>query len=240
MDLWFVTPAYQRYHLTSICLAQRKHAIAQLAEHGINAHCVVVADDDNIDIARELDFDVVEVPNDWLGKKFNDGYEYAAKQGADFVFPVGSDSWVDARWVVNHLAVDRIVGSRFYTMMRNDGLERNTLFVPFRQGVHYVVPTALMKKFNYRPVRDDIMRGCDNSFYSCLYPVKVVYNEVHALESVAFQSLDNQITSYERIYKRWGTETTNDPFTELFMWYPDHLVHGIQAYYSKTILEAIA
>ena len=99
MSMWFVTPAWQRYELTAVCLRQRQWVIEQLADHGIEARCVVVADDENLDIARALGFDVVEQRNDrGLGRKFNDGYEHAARAGATWIVPIGSDSWIDPRY----------------------------------------------------------------------------------------------------------------------------------------------
>lgn len=53
----FVTPAWKRYELTRLCLWQRRLACDSLFEAGIYATSVVIADDDNLDIAREFGFD---------------------------------------------------------------------------------------------------------------------------------------------------------------------------------------
>src|ERR1035437_1174260 len=91
--LWFVTPAWGRFEIVAVCLEQRARVIAELAADGIEAHQVVIADDENLDIARALGADVVESPN-VVARKFNDGMEYAGKHGADWIVPIGSDSWI--------------------------------------------------------------------------------------------------------------------------------------------------
>jgi hypothetical protein len=93
--IYFVTPAWQRYELSEVCFEQRKRVIDRLNGYGIEAHCVVVADDANIDIALSAGFEIVEQDNEWLGRRFNDGIEYAARQGAEWIVPIGSDSWID-------------------------------------------------------------------------------------------------------------------------------------------------
>ena len=50
--LYFITPAFRRYELTAVCLEQHQRVIDELAKSGIEAHQVVVADDENLDIAR--------------------------------------------------------------------------------------------------------------------------------------------------------------------------------------------
>jgi len=94
VQVWLVSPAWRRYSVTRLALAQRRRLCDALALKGIEAHSVVVADDENLEIAREFDFDTVEMPNDDVGMKFNAGIRYAAEQGADVFVHVGSDDWV--------------------------------------------------------------------------------------------------------------------------------------------------
>lgn len=243
LKLLFVTPAYQRFELSDICFRQRAWAIERLKENGIEAQCVVIADDKNIDIALKYGFNVVVRDNTWLGRRFNDGYEHAAKNDYDYVFPVGSDSWVDPNWLYSlpfEDELDSIVASRYYAMVRRDAGERQTLFIPVRHGVSYVVPVNRYKEVNGgRPCRDDIERGCDNSFYSAIYPIKVRFRESHSLETVAFQSYP-QITEYDKIFKRWGISKDDKPFEELRLWYPNDLVNDMQRFYERQPQQAVA
>ena len=80
--------------MTRLALAQRRWLCDELAARGLDANCVIVADDENLDIAREYGFDTVEVDNRGLGRRFNAGYRHAADQGADYLVHVGSDDWV--------------------------------------------------------------------------------------------------------------------------------------------------
>src|SRR5688572_14835688 len=97
--LYFVTPAWQRYELSEVCFEQRRRVIADLLSQGIEARCVIVADDENLDIARSKGFDTVERDNSGLGRKVNDGYEYAASKGAEWMVFIGSDSWIDPAFI---------------------------------------------------------------------------------------------------------------------------------------------
>ena len=84
MTIWFVTPANGRLELSAVCFDQRLHVMATLQEHGIRTRCVVVADDGNLDLARDRKFDVVVQNNEWLGRRFNDGHESLVYLGADY------------------------------------------------------------------------------------------------------------------------------------------------------------
>src|SRR3954464_9355536 len=93
VNVWLCIPAWRRFAVTRLCLAQKKHLVRHLAARGITASVVVVADDENLDIAAEYGFDTVEQKN-VLGLKVNDGIEYACDNDADYVAFVGSDDWI--------------------------------------------------------------------------------------------------------------------------------------------------
>lgn len=234
--LFFVTPAFQRYELSEICFAERKWAIEQLAANGIEARSVIVADDENLDIARENGFDTVESINDWLGKRFNDGYQYAAEQGATHVFPIGSDSWVDPKFIYGKLHDNLdVVASRYYARVDRLGIRRKVMWVPVLQGVSYVMPTKALAGKNYRPCADRIRRGCDGSTWqtiSRVEGVQMVWSEVHDLETIAFESNVN-ISTYEGLGTRWGISETDQPFSGLIAHYPHKLVDQIGRYYDE-------
>jgi hypothetical protein len=65
-----------------------------------------------------------------------------------------------------------------------------------------------------------------------MYPVKVQFREVHALETVAFQS-SIQITNYQKIHVKWGIDRHSDPWSELKLWYPANLVNEMQNFYAS-------
>ena len=76
-SLWFVVPAHGRRQLASICLRQLRRTCDALIENGVDATAVVVADDANLDTARDLGFGWVKRDNRWLSRKFNDGIQMA-------------------------------------------------------------------------------------------------------------------------------------------------------------------
>lgn len=94
MHVCLVSPAWRRFDVTRLALAQRAHLRGVLAGRGHEVTGVVVADDDNLDIAREYGFETVERDNTFLGRKFNDGLERALDMGAEVVVLIGSDDWV--------------------------------------------------------------------------------------------------------------------------------------------------
>lgn len=93
-SLWITSPAHSRYPVTRLALAQRRHLCDVLTSRGLEAHGVIVANDENLELAREFGFDTVEMDNSDLGLRLNAGFKYAADQGADFFVYVDSDEWV--------------------------------------------------------------------------------------------------------------------------------------------------
>jgi hypothetical protein len=234
--LVFVTPAYRRYELSRICFAQRRNAIDRLREEGIYATCVVIADDENLDIAREFDFEVVESDNEWVGRKFNDGYEHASKLGATHVAPVGSDSWVDPDFLIGTLYDDVVTSSRHYARINQFGLLRKQLWVPVLQGVTYAVPIGMLEKVAHRPCADRINRGCDGSTWQNLERanngILMHWSESHSLETIGFVT-DTNISPYESSGQRYQVSETANPFDDLIVAYPPPLVDRVQNFYEK-------
>lgn len=94
MNVWLVSPAWRRVEVTRLALAERRWLCDELAARGHAANSVIVADDENLEIAEEYGFHTVRMGNEDVGAKFNAGYAYAAEQGADVFVHVGSDDWV--------------------------------------------------------------------------------------------------------------------------------------------------
>src|SRR6185369_1212836 len=159
-SLWFVTPAFRRFELSQVCFAQRAAAIKRLDELGIDASCVVVADDENLDIARSFGFAVVEVDNRWLGRRFNEGYAFAAEEGVDYIVPIGSDSWLDTEFFADGLPAGRgVLTSRLYASVDERGSRLSPLEIAASPGVGpHVVAVSLLEDTAYRPVNDNISR----------------------------------------------------------------------------------
>jgi glycosyltransferase involved in cell wall biosynthesis len=224
-SIWFVTPAWQREQLTAVCLEQRQRVIEQLASWDIEAHCVVIADDGNVDTARQFGFDVVEQDNTWLGRKFNDGIQYAVEQGATWVVPIGSDSWIDP-WYFRHLPPDDLAivrTSQLYAPVEADRLAVLRVASPRNPAGPHVFHRDLLKRAGYRPMPDQISRNTDSNTVRALSPFRWQQQEVHSLQYIGFRA-PPFITQYALLWQRWGVRELLDPWAQLARHYDSDLV----------------
>ena len=162
-SLWFVMPAHGRAALTRICLTQLRHTCDQLAVFGVDASAVVIADDENLDAAACLGFWGYEQDNAFLGRKFNDGYELAARQGVDYVVPLGSDDWIHPDLIAGaDLPKGRIRCARRLVMVDEGGDWYMRLRIAYDGGIGMrIIPTELMQPLGYRPCGEDRKRAID-------------------------------------------------------------------------------
>lgn len=220
--IWFVTPAYQRYALSEVCFEQRARVIATLKEQGIEAHCVVVADDENVDIARSFGFSVVEQNNEWLGRKFNDGMQFAGRRGAEWVVPIGSDSWIDPAYFLPLPHKWRTRSSRLYCVVTADRL--GELSVADVKGAGpYVFQRFQLQRTRFRPAKDELARGVDRSTVESIRSINWEQQDVHPFQYVGFRG-EPHLTPYEGLVKRWGVREHTDPWAILARHYPQDLV----------------
>lgn len=227
MIVYFVTPAWQRYELTAICLEQRRRVIATLAEDGVEARQVVIADDENLDIARGLGFETIERDNRWLGRKFNDGQEWAGRHGADWIVPIGSDSWVDPAYFLPLPSPRFTRTSRMYSPVRPDRLA--ILRVGKVGAGPHMFHRSLMTRSGFRPAPDEIMRNTDHLTIRGLdRPPRWQWRDLHPLQYVGFR-VPPFITQYERLVARWGVSESTEPFEMLAEHYPADLVDRVRA-----------
>lgn len=222
MTLWFVTPAWGRYELTAICLEQRQRVIADLATHGIEAHQVVIADDENLDTALSFGMHTVEQDNEWLGRRFNDGIEYAATHGAEWIVPIGSDSWIDPAYFLplpNH-RFTRTSGN--YAAVKPDRMAVLKVGARNPAGPHMIHHSRLPESL--RPAADCITRHVDSSTLKGLRNIRWEYRDLHPLQYIGFRGVPH-ITSYDGLMRAWGIRESEDPWTELAEVYPADLVN---------------
>ena len=245
MRLCLVTPAWRRYAVTRLCLAQRRHLVEVLAGRGLEATVLVIANDDNLDIAAEQGFETLERSNDMLGRKFNDGIETAfTVLAADYVAVVGSDDWIhpdmfdrlpaeeigDPEMIGDVVAwtpgAPEAVSGREIAMVDMIGgrLRRCRGRGPFGV-IPWVFPRPALEPCGFRPARDDLHRGIDGSMAAGLGgPVEWVFHDPHDLCRVDFKS-DVNLNSYAAITGAigYGPEET-DPWALLATRYPQPLV----------------
>lgn len=226
--VWFVTPAWRRYDLSAVCFDQRVRVIEALAAQGVEAHCVVVADDENLDLARARGFHVVEQDNEWLGRKFNDGMEYAGKQRADWIVPIGSDSWIDPAYFLPLPSPLETRTSPNYCAVTGDRLAE--LSVGRAKGAGpYMFHRTLLARRNFRPSRDKLTRGIDSSTVQGLAAsLRWRRRILHPYQYIGFRGTPH-ITAYQRLVELWGVREHTDPWAILERHYPGDLVARARA-----------
>lgn len=226
MTLWFVTPAHRRYELSAVCLDQRLDVIARLAEHGIEARCVVVANDENLDLARARGFETVEAPN-VVSDKFNAGMEYAGRHGAEWIVPIGSDSWIDPRYFLGlHTGVTRT--GQVYCHVTADRLGEAKVRRKGGAGP-YVLHRRLLEPVGFRPAAPGLMSRVDSSTLAGLArrPDFRPYH-LHPFQYIGFRG-EPHITPYESLMNAWGVREHTDPWDVLALHYPPELVERARA-----------
>lgn len=222
-SLWFITPAWRRFALSAACFAQRRQVMDELAGHGIEAHCVVVADDENLELARAVGFDTVEQNNDWLGRRFNDGIEYACRHGADWIVPIGSDSWVIADYFAPLPRDVRAIQTGTYLATVTADRIAHLEVAPNRGGGPYMIHRSLLPP-TLRPARDLIPRNTDRSLVDGLARrPRWSQRNLHRLQHVSFRG-EPHLTSYDSLWYYWGVREERDPWDQLPERYPVELV----------------
>jgi hypothetical protein len=239
LRIGFVTPCWKREHLTRVCLQHRAWTISRLP-HGVEGFQVVIAADENLNIADELGCDTVEHRN-VLGERWNVGYRRAAELGADYVVPVGSDTWLHPD-LFRGLTPDAVAAARTYAVVRDDGLRIAELDLgrPVRERPlarfavsAWAFPAAILSTAA-EPCKPGLMKGCDGSTFRRLEaagPLPFRYVDSHPLDVVAFRS-DVQITPYERLTQKFHGREHPDPFARLAEHHPAALVEQAEALYA--------
>jgi hypothetical protein len=229
-SLWFVVPAHGRIDLARICLTQLRRTCDALEREGTRASAVVIADDENLDTARDLDFTTYQRANHFTSMKFNDGIQAACDprfnpHPVDYVVPLGSDDWVDWRLFHNLPEKGTMVGFQRMSFVREDGMELTVRHINSHGGCGIRIwPRHLMRKLNYRPADEDRRRGCDTSMLVNLsrawdYRFKVEHRDLDPLQIVDWKSHGENLNPYDAL-ARHRVELERDPFDILAGRYP--------------------
>jgi len=234
VSLWFVTPAYQRFELTAVCLEQRNRVIAELAKHGIEAHQVVIADDENLDIARALGAATIECPNTEdgrviLGRRWNLGTQFAAREGAEWLVQIGSDSWITTDYFVPLTKPDVTLTSPAYVAVIPRRLA--LLSVSPQNLTHaagpYVFHRSLMEPSDFAPC-DEHSMFTDTSTVGGIErttgkPVNWQVRTISPFQYVGFRH-PPLMTTYRNLRRRWLVREMLHPWAVLSRYYPPDLV----------------
>lgn len=249
-SVWFIVPAHGRAEIARICLRQLARTCTTLAvDYAIDASAVVVADDENLDTARELGFGTIERENAPLGRKWNDGYELAGEAGVDYVVPFGSDDWIDAAWVAAQVGSDgELRCSRRSAVVREDGRMLARLDIRYGPALDFgdgvrMIPTGLLRPFGYRPADELARKAIDTSVFLAISrelgrPPRVSFRELHPLQIVDFKSPGEQLNAYAGCLAFRDGDEDRDPWGSLATVYPADAVEEMRALYG--VREAVA
>jgi hypothetical protein len=245
--LWFIVPAHGRLELARICLRQLRRTCDALGANGIEATAIVVADDENLDSARELGFATYERDNDFVSRKFNDGIQCALDprvnlRPADYVVPIGSDDWVDWRLFCDLPRIDTMVGFQQMAFVREDGCELATATLSNEGGSGIrIYSREIMAVADYRPADEDRARGCDTSILYNLLRLahfRVEHRSLNPLQIVDWKSPEAQLNPYDRIAARWRFRGSYEPFETLAGIFPAEALEEMQAHYEREVVAA--
>jgi len=255
-SLAFITPVWQRFSLTGVCLRQRKHVCDHLKDHyGLDATTIVVGSDENLDVAESMGFETVRHEN-WarrldvnrgepyvaLGMKFNAGYMKANELGIDLVFPIGSDSWIHPAYFSELPDPGELLLSRAYNLVTADTRRRGALWIGWEGGVQWITWTKDWAHRDFKPVSESLSKGCDTSTWVHRRPdIRVGEKHIHQLEYVAFQSPANQITDYAAIMHRYGIGEAYDQavFGDLEGYYDAEDIRAVKVHYNRERIATI-
>jgi hypothetical protein len=221
MSVFFVTPAHGRFDLTAVCLEQRQYVIEELARHSIHAECVVIADDENLDTARALGMHTVERDNEWVSRKFNDGMQYAAEHGAEWIVPIGSDSWIDPAYFLPLPSTRRTRTSAMYSVVEEHRMAE--LHVGRNGAGPYMFHRSVFPP-GFRPADEQKNKNIDSStIRGMVRTLRWEAKDIYTLQYVGFRGTPH-ITKYENLMMKWGTAERDDPWERLAQHYPPELV----------------
>jgi hypothetical protein len=242
-SLWFVVPAHGRERLTGICLRQLRRTCDSLAENGIEASAVVVADDANLAVAAHLGFATVRRDNQFLSRRFNDGIQLALDpkwnpHRVDYVVPCGSDDWVDHRILLDLPDHNTVRGFQHISFVREDGREITSSVVSYEGGCGIrVYPRRLMTRLGYRPADEDRKRACDTSILMNVRHanpfVRIEHADTDPRQIVDWKTPGLQLNSYEGV-SGFGRSHGDDPFTELAGWFPKQSLREMATHYNRS------
>lgn len=243
-SLWFVVPAAGRLGLTAICLRQLRRTCDALQTAGLEASAVVVADDENLDVAADLGFAAFGRRNTYTSRKFNDGFQLACDPAfnprpADYAVPIGSDDWVDWRLLLDLPGRADLWAFRRASFVREDGREIAGRDITYQGGVGMrVYPAALLRRSGYRPADEERSRGCDTSILVNLAKALgrqpyIAYRPSAYHQFVDWKTSGEQLNSYRDVVARFRGPAPGDPWQALAGRYPAEALEEMAGYYAR-------
>lgn len=239
--LAFVIPAYGREEMTGICMRQLARTCDALAIQEIDASAVLIGEEEWIEsLAGELGFAFISASNAPLGRKWNDGYEYACRElAADYVVPFGSDDAIDWRLVAKLPPEGAVGASRLCALLSPDGLRLRPLEIKYPGGDGIRIFTReFLSMLGFRPANDGRDRAIDTSIVvHCLQktgrPPRFVYRDLHQLQILGVKSSygrEEQLNGYDECSDH-GIQEFDNALALVGEHYPAEFVGELKAFY---------
>jgi hypothetical protein len=236
--VWICTPAHGRLDLSEVCFDQHAWVARWLRPKGIEVASCVVACDENLELAHDRGFYTVERANDHLGARWNDAYQYAANQGADFICPLGSDSWIHPEFFTTlpPARSREMLTGKAYAVVDETGGRLAHLEIVHAGGVGpNVIPTWLLRASGWRPVTEHLHRGCDHSLISTIgvdHDLQLRWHDFDSAQYIGFKTGGTQLNSYDQLTVRYSKTDPVDPWPELARIFPAELVEAARNVYT--------
>ncbi len=237
--LAFIVPCWQRYELTRICLTDLARVCDALSTHDIDATAIVVANDENYRSARAQGFGAVKRSNKGLGGKYNDGIQFAAHLGYEYVVPLGSDNLIDPEVIAASVPEGEQIAVFTRTFIVSDkGTRGSRQLVDYPGGVGIrIYPVPIFEPCEYRPAESERMRALDTSITNTLRRIyggkaPFVNADKHQYQIVGCKT-SAALNGYSAVSKRFGTGETRRPFSILRKHYCAETVDALQDFYAN-------
>lgn len=237
MNVWIVTPAHGRERLAEVVYRQRAMLLEDLAGRGVDARCVVVACDENRQLAAAAGLDTLAHSNEDLAGRVNAGFRYAGEHGAEFILMAGSDDWIHPDYLHGiDPSGETVHTTRNAAVVREDGRLIAYLDVPYTGGEGLRVwPRRLLERCGFEPVPRGKQRAIDTNVLAAVAatggePV-FRYRRGGMHEIVDFKTATN-LNTYREVVGAFGVTEEPDPFNRLRRDYPGWLVDEVEAVYA--------
>lgn len=238
--LWFIVPVHGRVPLADVCMRQLRRTCDALIDDGIEATAVLIGNARRKPLADELGFGFVKRDNEFLGRKFNDGFQFACDpevnpRPADFAVPFGSDDWIDHRILLELPGPKSVIAFKNVTVVRPDGKEMTARHLDNEGGPGIrIYPRELVATRGYRPADEDRSKGCDTSIFINLRKsvnFSTIYRKIDPRQLVDWKSEKVQVTPYDNFVGRRVIEKWPDPFEALQGRFPAEALSEMRALY---------
>lgn len=240
-SIFFLVPTHGRLELTAICLRQLRRTCDSLDAEGLHASAVVVACDENLDIARELGFGTVERDNDLLGRRWNDAYQAASIAGVSHVIPFGSDDWIDPAWIltapINEFS---LICPTVCMMVDETGSQAMTVRARWEGGLGFrITPIRLLEPLRFRPIPEDSRRMIDTWTLRNLkaHTPQLVYYDLHDIQIVDWKTEGENLGTFAAWQPHRDTSCI-EPFGMLAGIYPAEALEEMSMVYERKLVAA--